>query len=131
MLIAASVIALAAARLRIPYTVALVLGGLALGSFHLPILQGLFAHSPDWLTPGVSLVIFLPALLFEGSLKIQFRQLRESLVPICLLATVGVFAATMISLGPGSPRSRGACFWGDCCCYRPYLGALYFQRHVH
>jgi CPA1 family monovalent cation:H+ antiporter len=70
---------------------------LALGSFHLPLLQGLFAHSPDWLTPNVSLVIFLPALLFEGSLKIQFRQLRESLVPICLLATAGVFAATMIS----------------------------------
>ncbi len=97
MLIAASIIALAAARLRIPYTVALVLGGLVLGSFHLPILQGLFAHSPDWLTPDVSLVIFLPALLFEGSLKIQFRQLRGSIVPICLLATVGVLAATMIS----------------------------------
>jgi len=89
MLIAASVIALAAARLRIPYTVALVLGGLVLGSFHLPLLQGLFAHSPDWLTPDISLVIFLPALLFEGSLKIQIRQLRESLVPICLLRPSG------------------------------------------
>jgi CPA1 family monovalent cation:H+ antiporter len=97
MLIAASVIALAAARLRIPYTVALVLGGLVLGSLHLPLLQGIFAHSPDWLTPDISLVIFLPALLFEGSLKIQFRQLRESLVPICLLATIGVLAATAIS----------------------------------
>jgi len=43
------------------------------------------------------LIIFLPALLFEGSLKIQFRHLRESLLPICLLATVGVFAATLIS----------------------------------
>jgi CPA1 family monovalent cation:H+ antiporter len=97
MLLAASVIALAAARLRIPYTVALVLGGLALGSFHVPILYDLFGHSPDWLTPKVSLVIFLPALLFEGSLKIQFRQLRESLAPICLLATVGVLAATLIA----------------------------------
>ena len=94
MLIAASVIALAAARLRIPYTVALVLGGLALGSFHLPVLQGLFAHSPDWLTPDISLVIFLPALLFEGSLKIQFRQLRESLVPICWLMSMALTATT-------------------------------------
>ena len=93
LLIAASSIAVIAARLRIPYTVALVLGGLLLGSFHLPILQRLFAHPPDWLTPDVSLIIFLPALLFEGSLKIQFRHLRESLVPICLLATVGVLAA--------------------------------------
>ena len=97
LLIAASIIAVIAARLRIPYTVALVLGGLLLGSFHLPILQRLFAHPPDWLTPNVSLIIFLPALLFEGSLKIQFRHLRESLIPICLLATVGVFAATLIS----------------------------------
>jgi CPA1 family monovalent cation:H+ antiporter len=97
LLIAASIIAVVAARLRIPYTVALVLGGLLLGSFHLPILQNLFAHPPDWLTPDVSLVIFLPALLFEGSLKIQFRHLRENIVPISLLATVGVLAATLIS----------------------------------
>jgi Na+:H+ antiporter len=97
LLIAASIIAVIAARLRVPYTVALVLGGLVLGSFHLPIVQSLFSHPPDWLTPEVSLIIFLPALLFEGSLKIQLRQLRESLVPICLLATLGVLAATLIS----------------------------------
>ncbi len=97
MLIAASVIAVLAARLRIPYTVALVLGGLLLGSLHLPVLHSLFAHPPEWLTPDVSLVIFLPALLFEGSLKIQFRHLRESLVPICLLATLGVLAATLFA----------------------------------
>lgn len=97
LLIAASIIAVAAARFRIPYTVALVVGGLILESLHLPVLQTLFTHSPDWLTPDVSLVIFLPPLLFEGSLKIQLRQLRESLVPVCLLATLGVLAATLIS----------------------------------
>jgi len=97
LLLAASIIAVIAARLRIPYTVALVVGGLVLGSFHLPIVHTLFANSPDWLTPDVSLVIFLPALLFEGSLKIQLRQLRECVVPICLLATVGILAATLIS----------------------------------
>jgi CPA1 family monovalent cation:H+ antiporter len=97
LLIAASIIAVIAARVRIPYTVALVVAGLVLGSFDLPIVKGLFAHSPDWPTPDVSLVIFLPALLFEGSLKIQLRRLRESLVPISLLATVGILAATLIS----------------------------------
>jgi Na+:H+ antiporter len=97
LLIAAALIAVLAARLRIPYTVALVVGGLLLGSFHLPILTSLFAHPPDWLTPDVTLVIFLPALLFEGSLKIQFRHLKENLVPICFLATLGVLAATLIS----------------------------------
>jgi CPA1 family monovalent cation:H+ antiporter len=97
LLIAASIIAVLAARLRIPYTVALVLGGLVLGTFNVPILERLFAHPPDWLTPDVSLVVFLPALLFEGSLKIRFTQLRASIAPICLLATIGVLAATLIS----------------------------------
>jgi Na+:H+ antiporter len=97
LLIAASVIAVFAARLRIPYTVALVLGGLALGSFHLPMMESLIAHRPDWLTPDVTLIVFLPALLFEGSLKLQVRQLRENALPIVLLATAGVLVATLIT----------------------------------
>jgi CPA1 family monovalent cation:H+ antiporter len=97
LLIAASVIAVLANRLRIPYTVALVLGGLALGSTHFPIVEELFRNQPDWLTPNIVLVIFLPALLFEGSLKLQIRQLRENALPILLLATVGVLAATLIT----------------------------------
>ncbi len=99
MLIAASVIALIAARLRIPYTVALVLGGLAIGSIsiHLPILESLVTYKPNWLTPSVTLVIFLPPLLFEGSLKIQFRHLRDNAWPILLLATLGVLVATLVT----------------------------------
>lgn len=97
LLIAAAAIAVLAARWKIPYTVALVLGGLLLGSFHLPIVRDMFGRSPDWLTPGVSLIIFLPALLFEGSIKIRFSHLRENLLPITLLATVGVLAATFVS----------------------------------
>ena len=96
-LIAASIIAVIAARLRIPYTVALVLGGLVLGSFHLPVWDEFLAHRPDWLTPDVTLVIFLPALLFEGSLKMQVRHLRENLVPILLLANAGVLVATLFT----------------------------------
>ena len=97
LLIAASIIGVLAARLRIPYTVALVLGGLALGSVRLPILENFTIHRPDWLTPGVTLVIFLPALLFEGSLKLQVRQLREKASPILLLATFGVLVSTLIT----------------------------------
>lgn len=99
MLIVASVIALVAARLRIPYTVALVLGGLALGStsIHLPIVETLASQKPDWLTPNVILLVFLPPLLFEGSLKLQLRHLRENALPILLMATVGVLAATLVT----------------------------------
>jgi Kef-type K+ transport system membrane component KefB len=49
LLIVASIIAVIAARIRIPYTVALVIGGLFLGTFHLPVSQHLFANPPDWL----------------------------------------------------------------------------------
>jgi monovalent cation:H+ antiporter, CPA1 family len=97
LLIAASVIAVIAARLKLPYTVALVLGGLVLGSVHLPIVDTLISNKPDWLTPSITLVIFLPALLFEGSLRLQVRDLRENAVSIGLLATVGVLAATLIT----------------------------------
>src|ERR1039458_4669517 len=97
MLIAASAIAVVANRLRIPYTVALVVGGLALGSFHVPLVDDILRREPSWLTPNVSLIIFLPPLLFEGSLKIQLRHLRENMVPILLFANAGVLAAMMIT----------------------------------
>ena len=97
LLIAASFIAILAQRLRIPYTVALVIGGLVLGSVRLPLAEALVKNQPNWLAPDIVLVIFLPALLFEGSLKLQVRQLRENAFPIVLLATVGVLAATLVT----------------------------------
>jgi Na+:H+ antiporter len=98
LLIAASIIAVLASRLRIPYTVALVLGGLALGSVHFPIVEKIYqSNRPDWLNPEVILILFLPPLLFEGSLKINLRQLLRNKVPILLLANLGVLAATLIT----------------------------------
>jgi CPA1 family monovalent cation:H+ antiporter len=98
LLIIASGIAVVAMRLRIPYTVALVLGGLALGSISSPILDRFYAgQRPDWLTPEVILFFFLPALLFEGSVKINFRQLRQNLTPILLLANVGTLVAALVT----------------------------------
>ena len=97
MLIAASLIAVVSARLRIPYTVALVLGGIAIGSIHLATVREFIREKPEWLTPDVGLVIFLPALLFEGSLKFQLRHLRENSIPILFLAIPGVIASTVIT----------------------------------
>jgi monovalent cation:H+ antiporter, CPA1 family len=98
LLIAASVIAVIAIRSRVPYTVALVLGGLVLGSLRLPVVEAIYqAHRPDWLTPEVILIFFLPALLFEGSLKINLRQLIGNLLPILILATFGVVIATLVA----------------------------------
>ena len=45
-------------------------GGLMLSALRLPRLSPLFlGQRPDWLTPYVILIVFLPALVFEGSLK--------------------------------------------------------------
>ncbi len=98
LLIAASIIAVLATRLRIPYTVALVIGGLLLGITHHPLLESLSqGKQPNWLTPDVILIFFLPPLLFEGSLKIHVRHLRQNIVPILLFANIGVLVATMIT----------------------------------
>jgi Na+:H+ antiporter len=98
LLIAAAVIAILAKRLQIPYTVSLVLGGLLLGIIRLPILSPLQpGHRPDWLTPDVILILFLPALVFEGSVKLDARELIRNFVPLLLLANVGVLTAALVT----------------------------------
>jgi monovalent cation:H+ antiporter, CPA1 family len=98
LLIAASAIAILAKRFRVPYTVALVVGGLMLSWPRLPQLSPLDpAQRPDWLTPEVILVLFLPALVFEGSLKLNVRDLLRDSVPLLLLANLGVLLAAVVT----------------------------------
>jgi CPA1 family monovalent cation:H+ antiporter len=96
LLIAASIIALVTSRLKLPYTIALVIGGFAIDLFHIPIMERFGAEGgpQHLLTPEVIFILFLPALLFEAGININVRHLRESLVPISLLAVAGVLAAT-------------------------------------
>jgi monovalent cation:H+ antiporter, CPA1 family len=98
LLIAASTIAVLTKYLRIPYTVALVLGGLLLSLLHLPFLSPLQpTQRPNWLTPDVILILFLPALVFEGSIKIDVRDLLRDSAPLLILANVGVLMATLVT----------------------------------
>lgn len=98
LLIAASAIAVLAKRLRIPYTVALVIGGLLLSLINLRVLSPLQpGQRPDWLTPDVILILFLPALIFEGSVKLDWRGLLRDSVPLLLLANAGVLLATLVT----------------------------------
>jgi len=98
LLIAASIIAIVAKRLRFPYTVALVVGGLILSLVRLPHLSPLLpGQRPDWLTPDVILFLFLPALVFEGSLKLQLRELQRDSASLLLLANPGVLVATFVT----------------------------------
>jgi monovalent cation:H+ antiporter, CPA1 family len=98
LLIAAAIIAMLAKRVRVPYTVSLVMGGLLLGAIHIPILSPLQpGHRPDWLTPDVILILFLPALVFEGSVKLDVRELLRNSLPLLLLANAGVLLAAMVT----------------------------------
>ena len=98
LLIAAAVIAILAQRLRIPYTVALVIGGLVLGALRVPLLSPLQpGQRPDWLTPDVILILFLPALIFEASVRFDYRLLLRNIAPLLLLAVPGVIAAAIVA----------------------------------
>jgi Na+:H+ antiporter len=98
LLIAASAIAMLAKRLRAPYTVALVAGGLLLSALRLPRLSPLDpSQRPDWLTPDVILIVFLPALVFEGSVKLNVRDLLRNSAPLLLLANLGVLLAALVT----------------------------------
>jgi Na+:H+ antiporter len=98
LLIAASTIAVLTKYLHIPYTVALVLGGLLLSLLHLSFFSPLQPNQrPNWLTPDVILILFLPALVFEGSVKIDVRDLLRDAAPLLVLANIGVLLATLVT----------------------------------
>ena len=66
----ATAVALIARRLRVPYTVALVLAGLALGASHV------FAMPP--LTKQLLYAVFRPGLLFEAAFHLEFDKLWQT-----------------------------------------------------
>lgn len=88
LLVVSMAIALAARRLRVPYTLALVLVGLALGIFHvLPQVQ---------LSPDAVLFLFLPALLFEGSWSVNTEAIITDWLVILLLALPGLLLSLAV-----------------------------------
>jgi CPA1 family monovalent cation:H+ antiporter len=95
LLIAAAILALTK-RLRLPYSVILVIVGIGLSAMAAqsgetyPILKQL-AISPDLI-----LYVFLPTLIFESSLNLDIRQLRQNMAPISTLAIPGLLISTTL-----------------------------------
>jgi CPA1 family monovalent cation:H+ antiporter len=87
LLIAATVLAVIARRLALPYPVLLVIGGLGLG-----FIPGLPAVA---LEPDVVFLLFLPPILFGAGYFTSIRDLRANIRPIGLLA-VGLVLFTMV-----------------------------------
>src|SRR3990170_6239225 len=89
LLLVVSLVAIAVRRLRVPYTVALVVVGLFITS-----------QSPLEinLTPELILTLFVPPLVFEAAFHINFAELRRNLPWILMLAVPGVIL-TMLVVG--------------------------------
>ena len=83
LLLIVSLVALVVRRLRIPYTVALVVVGLLI-TFQKPLEISL--------TPELILSLFIPPLVFEASFHLEFKSLRENWLAIVGLAIPGRFA---------------------------------------
>ncbi|HET6371173.1 MAG TPA: Na+/H+ antiporter [Nitrospiria bacterium] len=87
LLLIVSIVAIVVQRLRVPYTVALVIAGLLIT----------FQETIRFeLTPELILTLFVPPLVFEAAFHIELRKLRENLVPLLALAVPGVLLTTLI-----------------------------------
>ncbi|MCB9780507.1 MAG: cation:proton antiporter [Alphaproteobacteria bacterium] len=94
LLLIAALVGMGARRFQLPYTVALVLSGIALGFLHLEELSVLH------LSPDLLMAVFLPALLFEAAYHVDFAKFRKLAGPVLLLAFPGVLVAvTLTALG--------------------------------
>ncbi len=107
LLLGAVLIGILARRVRIPYAVALVLGGLLVEESHLVTVPQL--------DPAVVLFAFLPPLLFDAAFRLDARELRLVARPVLLLAVPGVAITTlvvggMVALALGLPLSVALLF---------------------
>lgn len=93
----AVLVGIAAHRLRVPYTVGLVLMGL---------LMTLYQGVDFTLSPNLILALLVPPLIFEAAFHLNLDDLRHNLVPILALALPGVvltmfIVGGIVSIGAG------------------------------
>lgn len=92
LLLIAAVVAMLARRVRLPYTIGLVLAGIVLA---------LLPHVQDIpLTKTLIFNILLPPLIFEAAIQIPWNDLRKEIGVVTLLATLGVLlSAILVAIG--------------------------------
>ncbi|MCK5428498.1 MAG: cation:proton antiporter, partial [Anaerolineales bacterium] len=87
LLFLAVVVGMVAYRLRLPYTVGLVIIGLLL-TFVTPV--------DIKISPTVILALLIPPLIFEAAFHLKLDDLRDNLAPILVLAIPGVILTTLL-----------------------------------
>lgn len=116
----ASVVAILARRMRMPYTVALVVAGLAVGA------TGLI--TPPALTKELLFAVFLPGLLFEAAFQLEaeeFWRNRLTLFSLALPAVVvatGFIAAALV-LGSRLVHADAPIAWGPAFVFATLIAA--------
>jgi CPA1 family monovalent cation:H+ antiporter len=89
LLAVAAIVAIAVRRIRLPYTVALVVVGLGLAFLPADVIQ--IEISADLI-----LAVLVPPLLFEATVHISWARLRRDLVPVLLFALVGTLVGAFV-----------------------------------
>lgn len=95
LLLVACLGAIAFRRLHFPYTVGLVIIGLALG-FLAQQVEALAGLATLTLSPELILFIFLPPLIFESALNLDSQLLLHNLTPVITLAAPGLLLSTAL-----------------------------------
>src|SRR6266849_2518608 len=88
LLIVTLIVALLSRRLRVPYTLLLVIVGFVVG--FVPFIPN------EHIDPNLVLYVFIPALLFEGAWKAEIDRLEADWLPIFLLATFGMVLSLLV-----------------------------------
>ena len=87
LLLIASVVAIVARRFRLPYTVGLVLIGLALSALSPTTIE---------ISPQIILALLVPPLVFEAAFHLRWDDLRRDFWLILLFAIPGVILTTLL-----------------------------------
>jgi CPA1 family monovalent cation:H+ antiporter len=96
LLLSATVVRAVTRRLKLPFTVMLVVVGIGLGAlsaaypYVLPVLHNLEISS------ALIFYVFLPTLTFESAFNLDARQLHENLGSVLILAGPGLLLSTLI-----------------------------------
>ena len=88
LLIVTLIVALLSRRLRVPYTLLLVIVGFVVGI--LPFIPN------EHVDPNLILYVFIPALLFEGAWNAEIDKLVADWLPIVLLAIPGMVFSLLV-----------------------------------
>jgi CPA1 family monovalent cation:H+ antiporter len=92
LLLIAALVAMVSARLKLPYSVGLLVAGVALGLWA--------PGSTPSLTSGLIFFVFLPPLIFEAAIQIPWAPLKREMPMLLALVTVGVvLAAGVVAAG--------------------------------